>query len=249
MRKRAAAAAPLSDEAVRELWAQFRTSRAPALRACLIERYLRLAHVAAARFFRLRRNNTVSFPDYLQYARLGLVEAIDGFDPLREASFETYSSYRIRGAMLNGLARESELAAQRTFWRTRLDERVHSHGPPQTSVGDSELEELTRRVAGLATGFLPDGHHEDMVDETPHANPHTALELAQLSDAVDKLPSRERVLIRRHYFEHCEFRVIARELTLTPGRVSQLHTQALGRIRELLEKSPDPDGARPTDPI
>ena len=122
MRKRAAAAAPLSDEAVRELWAQFRKSRAPAL-------------------------------------RVRLVEAIDGFGPSRQASFETYSSYRIRGAMLNGLARESELAAQRTFWRTRLEERVDSHGAPQASAGNCELEDLT----------------------------HTAVELAQLSDAVDQV--------------------------------------------------------------
>jgi DNA-directed RNA polymerase specialized sigma subunit len=42
-------------------------------------------------------------------------------------------------------------------------------------------------------------------------------------------------VIRRHYFDHREFRVIARELTVTPGRVSQLHAQALGHIRELLD--------------
>jgi RNA polymerase sigma factor for flagellar operon FliA len=211
-------AEPLSPEAVKELWARFIESRSPLLRARLIECYLGLAHVAAAKFFRLRSDHAVSFSDYLQYARLGLVEAIDGFDPTREASFETYSSYRIRGAMLNGLARESEVAAQRTFWRTRLEERVEQLGPPQ-SADDRELEELARVLE----------------DEAPHSNPHTATELAQLREAVDKLPDRERLVIRRHYFDHREFRVIARELTLTPGRVSQLHAQALGHIRLLLD--------------
>ena len=107
MRHRVPAAEPLSDEAVKELWAQFIESRSPALRARLIECYLRLAHVAAAKFFRLRAGSRRVIFGLLQYARLGLVEAIDGFDPDARGLFETYSSYRIRGAMLNGLrARE-----------------------------------------------------------------------------------------------------------------------------------------------
>ncbi len=234
--RRVTDAEPLSEQEIEDLWARFIESRSPALRAQLIERYLRLAHLAAARFFRIRRHLAVSFSDYLQYARLGLVEAIDGFDPRREASFETYSSYRIRGAMLNGLARESEAAAQRTFWRTRLEERVDQLGPPLSLAADSELEEIARMLDGLAAGsYFPDD--DDLIDEAPHSNPDTATELAQLREAVEKLPDRERLVIRRHYFDHREFRVIARELTVTPGRVSQLHAQALGHIRRLLDDS------------
>lgn len=228
------ASAPLSDEALKALWAQFIESRSATLRARLIECYLRLAHVAAGKFFRMRPDHAVSFSDYLQYARLGLVEAIDGFDPTREASFETYSSYRVRGAILSGLARESEVAAQRTFWRTRLEERVEQLGPPQSLDAERELEEITRMLEGLATSYFTD-ERDDLVDDAPHSNPHAATELAQLREAVEKLPARERLVIRRHYFDHREFRVIARELTVTPGRVSQLHAQALGHIRELLD--------------
>jgi RNA polymerase sigma factor for flagellar operon FliA len=240
MRNRAAPAAPLPEEAVRQLWTQFAQSRAPKLRVRLIERYLRLAHVAAAKFYRQRPDNAVSFSDYLQYARLGLVEAIDGFDPSREASFETYSSYRIRGAMLNGLARESEIAAQRTFWRTRLEERVDLLGAVPTSEGEAELEELARMLSRLGGGSVPEWADEDMIDETLNANPYAAAELAQLREAVEKLPGREKQLIRRHYFDHCEFRVIAVELTVSPGRVSQLHTQALLRIREWMDGGTEP---------
>jgi RNA polymerase sigma factor FliA len=230
---------PSPEEAVKALWAHFIDSRSPALRAKLIECYLRLAHLAAAKFFKLRSDPAVSFSDYLQYARLGLVEAIDGFDPTREASFETYSSYRIRGAMLNGLARESEVAAQRTFWRTRLEERVEQLGTPQDD--DGELVEITRMLAGLASSYFTEDR-DDPVDEAPRSNPHAATELAQLREVVEKLPARERLVIRRHYFDHREFRVIARELTVTPGRVSQLHAQALGHIRLLLDVPAAPGG-------
>ena len=234
MRRRVTGDEPLSEEAVKALWARFIEARSPVLRVQLIECYLALAHVAAAKFFRLRADHAVSFSDYLQYARLGLVEAVDGFDPTREASFETYSSYRIRGAMLNGLSRESEMAAQRTFWRTRLEERVEQLGPPQSVDAERELEELTRMLEGLAGSYFSE-ERDDRVDDAPHSNPHTATELAQLREAVEKLPDRERLVIRRHYFDHREFRVIARELTVTPGRVSQLHAQALGHIRLLLD--------------
>src|SRR5262245_61224008 len=114
----------LADEPARALWERFVESRELHLRGRLIQRYLPLARSTAARFYRLRSDDSVQFEDYLQYARMGLVEAIDDYDPAREASFETYSSYRIRGAVLNGLGRESEIAAQRNFWRTRSQERA-----------------------------------------------------------------------------------------------------------------------------
>jgi RNA polymerase sigma factor for flagellar operon FliA len=220
----------LSEEAVRALWTRFTQSRALQLRGRLIERYLPLARAAAARYYRLRSDDSVAFEDYLQYARIGLVEAIDDYDPGREASFETYSSYRIRGAVLNGLGRESEIAAQRNFWRTRLQEREDPPAEPAP-----EVEEVENSVA---LGFMLEHEGEDVADEALQANPHAAVEhvelLTLIGTLLEKLPPRERELIRRHYFEQCEFRVIASELALTPGRVSQLHAQALLRIRQLL---------------
>jgi RNA polymerase sigma factor FliA len=209
----------LTDDADRTLWERFTESRALHLRGLLIERYLPLARNAAARYYRLRADDSVPFEDFLQYARIGLVEAIDDYDPGREASFETYSSYRIRGAMLNGLGRESEVAAQRNFWRARSQDRTEL----LPAVQDSEDVEY---------------EGDDLADEAVQANPHAAVEQVELLTLIgvllEKLPERERELIRRHYFEQCEFRVIAHELALSPGRVSQLHAQALLRIRQLL---------------
>jgi RNA polymerase sigma factor FliA len=227
-----------SDEAVRALWARFTESREVALRGRLIERYLPLARSTAARFYRMRSDDSVPFEDYLQYARIGLVEAIDDYDPGREASFETYSSYRIRGAVLNGLGRESEVAAQRNFWRTRTQERADAlpAGESLPIADDAE-----------AIGFVLEHDRDDVADEAVQANPHAAVEQVELfalvGVALEKLPARERELIRRHYFEQCELRVIANDLAVTPGRVSQLHAQALVRIRELLHGPGEPQGS------
>jgi RNA polymerase sigma factor FliA len=218
------------------LWAQFAHSRDPAIRDQLIEQYMPLARTVAARIFRLRLDTAVPFSDYLQYARVGLIEAVDRYDPAREASFETFSGYRIRGAVLNGLGKETELAAQRTFWRVRTQERMDSLKPGAFRGGDSDLDDIVQLTIGLALGILIEsGADEGPADSSVSANPYAGAELAELRrivrGAVDALPPRERDLVSRHYFAQCEFQAIAEEMGVTKGRVSQLHSQALQRIR------------------
>src|SRR5262245_55939797 len=99
----------------RARWLEYARTRSTALRAELVERYLEHAKTIAAKHFQRRADNSVPFADYLQYARIGLVESVDHYDPGRAVPFEAFSSYRIKGAILNGLASESELAAQRAF--------------------------------------------------------------------------------------------------------------------------------------
>lgn len=242
-----------AEESLRALWKRFAATRDLDLRARLIERYLPLARATALRYYRLRADDSVAFEDYLQYARIGLVEAIDDYDPAREASFETYSSYRIRGALLNGLGRESESAAQRRFWRTRAQERLAplSIGAAMQVCSEAQLSsdwnDLFERSGSDPTGLETSGSSvtleqvlDGAADETIEANPHEAAEHAELSrllhEAIDKLPARERALMRGHYLEQREFRQIAIDLALTPGRVSQLHARALVRIRRMLRE-------------
>jgi RNA polymerase sigma factor FliA len=191
-------------EALPTLWGTYRVSGDPHSREQLIEHYLPLARRTAARYFRFRADDSVPFEDYLQYARVGLVEAIDGFDPEREASFETYSSYRIRGAVLNGLGHATEITAQRSFWRTRRQERMESLKQDASSAGAEDLETFARLTVGLALGFLLEPGAEEAADDAVHANPYAATELEQfrklVRGAVERLPPRERQIIRRHYF-------------------------------------------------
>lgn len=205
----------------------------------LIAHYLPLARIWAAKLYRARLDDSVPFDDYLQYARLGLVEAIDRFDPGRQASFETFSSYRIRGAVLNGLGRESELAAQRAQWTAVARERVDSLHPEADRV-TADLEDLAQLTVGLALGLLLDEESEPS-DPSVAANPYSATELADLRGVVrrlvDRLPDREREIIRQHYFHEREFQLVAQDLGVTKGRVSQLHSQALVRIATLLDQA------------
>jgi RNA polymerase sigma factor for flagellar operon FliA len=237
---------PAEDEMDRARWREFASTRTATLRSELIQRYIGLAKISAARLYQRRVDNSVPFADYLQYARVGLVEAIDHYDPGREVPFEAFSSYRIKGAVLNGLESESELAAQRAFWSRRARDRFESLKSHETQ-GDrrASLEELVSLTVGLALSHVIEHDEGEVIDESLAANPYAVTELAQLRRAVHSLlpalPERERELIRRHYEEHVEFQQIAAEWGVTKGRVSQLHAQALQRLRQMLGMKPKVD--------
>lgn len=237
---------PADAERDRARWLEFARSRSPELRNELVQRYAGLARMMAARLYQKRADNSVQFADYLQYARVGLVEAIDHFDIAREVPFEAYSSFRIKGAILNGLEGESELAAQRAFWSRRARDRFDSIRQ-QAVRGDrrASLEELVSLTVGLALSHLLESDEGEPVDDSLAANPYASAELAQLRRRVrallPALPPRERELIQRHYEEQVEFQAIAAEWGLTKGRVSQLHAQALQRLRTLLGQKPKLD--------
>jgi RNA polymerase sigma factor for flagellar operon FliA len=234
---------PESTPAVSTLWESFGKWRDAQTRLQLVEHYLPLAKIIAARMYGARIDQSIAFDDYLQYARVGLMESVDRFDASRGSSFESYATHRIRGAILNGFGNESEAAAQRHFWRTRMTDRMQSLVPSagkdaqRASLGD--LAEIT---VGIALGVMLDEDDVVAADESPQANPYAAAELAQLTHAVkalvEKLPEREREIVRGHYFEHLEFQAIAQRYAISKGRVSQLHQRALARLHELLEEHP-----------
>src|SRR5262249_7261118 len=102
-------------------------------------------------------------------------------------------------------------------------------------------------TVGLALGELLERESNEAVDESLQANPYAATELAQLRHVVgiliNRLPEREGDLIRQHYHRQRDFQAIARDLHLSKGRISQLHAQALARIRKALTEPIELDRA------
>jgi RNA polymerase sigma factor for flagellar operon FliA len=200
-----------------------------------------MTHRIAAGIYRRRVNNTVGFEDYLQLGRVGLLEAIDRYDPAREASFATFANYRIRGAILNGLEKATESAAQAADRRrARMRDRTQSleHDEDRQEEGTSDpFAGMVDMTIMLAMGYvLEDDGQWNPAGAESAADPYRSLHLervrARLNLLVDALPERERLIVRCHYFEHMEFQAIAAMLEVTKGRVSQLHARALKLIRE-----------------
>lgn len=235
-------------ESLQRQWESFRQTGDRKIRARLVEHYLEFARMLAAKLYRLRADNSVSFDDYLQYARTGLVEAVDRYQP-GEVAFEAFAVYRVRGAILNGLGSESELAAQRKagFPRGLLARLESLSASPSAVSSDDAFDPWVHKVVGLAIGLMLDKGYAEPSDGSLHANPYAGVEMMylrrRLLSCLNRLPAREQDILRLHYFEHMEFQSIAESLKVTKGRVSQIHAKALDTLRQLLGESGRLDAA------
>lgn len=232
----------------RPLWAAFQRSGDLRVREQLVEAYLGYTRVMAARVYARRPNagnaqratDATEFADYLQYASVGLLEAVDRFDPRQGVLFETFAASRITGAVLTGLESASEVSRQ-----IAARKRVNGERAAALDVGADALagpEAVFARLAdtafGLAVGFALEESSMYVEEEGAYPdNTYTALELKQLRDRVTTAlgslaPSHRRVM-QLHYLQHLSFDEVASNLSLTRSRISQLHGEALHKLRGL----------------
>jgi RNA polymerase sigma factor for flagellar operon FliA len=142
---------------------------------------------------------------------------------------------------LNGLETATEQHQQIATRKRVVAERVDSlaMAVDRQAPLDTNLEAAFVRIAevavGLAVGFMLEGSgmYSDG-SESVRRDGYSSLATRQLQsalrEAVERLPERERAVVRAHYFEGRQFNAIADELALTKGRISQLHKQALERL-------------------
>jgi RNA polymerase sigma factor for flagellar operon FliA len=221
------------------LWQRLLHDRDDSVRQKLITHYLPLARKNAAILFARRPGSNLEFSDYMQWAVIGLLEAVDKYDPTQNASFATYASYRMRGAVLNGVEKTSERTAQYGFKKRIRRERLESLSKGETETPTSDLfMEMVDAAIGLALGYMLEDsgmyHHGD--ESSQHDDPYKCLEIKRLSErfrfVVEALPEKEKLVVQYHYFQGINFNVIATMLGVTKGRVSQIHSRALKLIRD-----------------
>jgi len=224
------------------LWRAWHATRDVRMRDALVLRYREFARMLAARTYSRRYARELEFGDYEQFAQIGLLEAIDRFDPSHGVRFEMYARHRIQGAILTGTESLSEsqrqISARLAARRERAQSLVEARGETPTQPSDP-LELLADVAIGLAIGFMLDDAALYVEGEPtdPSPTPYDRLELAQLRGRldrlVDELPEAERRVVRHHYYQHVPFDQIALACGLTKGRISQIHHSALRRLRRL----------------
>jgi RNA polymerase sigma factor for flagellar operon FliA len=221
------------------LWHEFVERRDPDARNRLIERYLPLCRTLAASLYARRGGVAVEFMDYLQLATVGLIEAVDRFDPGRGISFEAFAVHRIRGSVLNSLEALSETYEQSSLRKRLRQERLESLQRGWAAGKVDLFGELADVAVGFALSYMLDGSGMLWADDAQNyyrQDFYHSAEVRQLRELlgrlVDALPEQERRVIRYHYYQGLEFREIADLLGLTRGRISQIHRQALQLIKE-----------------
>jgi RNA polymerase sigma factor for flagellar operon FliA len=188
------------------------------------------------------------------YGREGLLDATRRFDASRGVPFRGYASFRVRGAILDGVRANSRLP-RRTHERLRAlgAATLASEGaaedafqPPAPGAGPTDAERalgehLAAMATAMAVGLLASTAFGDDGDRVPVAteqNPEEALGNAELMAVVTKaigdLPENEAELVRRHYLEGERFDHVAKDLGLSKSWASRLHTRAIRRLTEAL---------------
>ena len=209
-----------------------------------------------------RLPNHLELDDLIQAGMLGLLDAIEKFDPTREAQFRTYAEQRIRGAILDDL--------RATNWVPRSVRESADQISRTTVTLRAELkrqpreEEIARRLSlslrayqqklmkartipllsmeTLARSDGDDGterHPYDMIKDERGYNPQETYLLqglkSELASALDDLPERERLVLSLYYDEELNLKEIGEVLGVTESRVCQLRVQAIARLRGMLE--------------
>ncbi|MBN1612251.1 MAG: sigma-70 family RNA polymerase sigma factor [Polyangiaceae bacterium] len=207
-----------------------------------------------ARQVRRATGQSAALEELVSYGQEGLLDAARRYDPERGVPFRAYASYRVRGAILDGLRAASSLP-RRVHERLRALEasRLYSegavedvHAPVARGAGPAEAERaLSDHLAAMATAMAvglvapaAHGEHGARTTASQADSPEQAVAQAELlalvREHIAELPAEEAELVRRHYLEGERFDAVARDLGLSKSWASRLHTRAIGRLSKRL---------------
>ena len=244
---------------MQELWQEYRENRDKTVRDRLILTYAPLVKYVAGRLGSSLPAH-VDEGDLVSYGLLGLIGAIERYDPDRDIKFETYAIARIRGAIIDELraldwvprsvrsrARQIERAIgelEARLGRAPTDEEIAAKVGVTVEELDDALTDISRSSIGALDelwSVSADGDQVsllDTIEDTNVARPADVLDETEmreaLADAIARLPEREKLVVTLYYYEELTLREIGEVLGVTESRVSQLHTKAILRLRSRL---------------
>lgn len=222
----------------RDLWRRCSEGGFQRARPELVQWYSQWMRNVAYQVFMTYPCPGLEWQDYVQYASIGLLEALDHYEPGGSATFRTYAYRRVRGAIIDGVRAYGDPACLNVGDSGRWQERVEE--AEESDKGN--LEQVADTVIGLALGYMLESESMPVAD--PQQSVYGSVEKEQLlrmiDETVDTLPEREAQLLRLHYGQQIKFSGIAELLGLSRGRVSQLHHRALQRLRKKLRRHWDP---------
>jgi len=216
-----------------------------------------IKHVAHRVATRLPAN--IEMRDLINAGVLGLLDAVDKFEPERGVKFKTYAEVRIRGAILDSL-RNLDWAPRSLRKKSKDLERIYADlsqklGRPATDEEVSEamgediedFHALVEQLHGLTIGSFENvgdsedsdnyiNYYPDDGTNDPYVRFQSSELTALLGQAIDELPEKERLVLSLYYYEEFTMKEIGTLLGVNESRVSQLHTKATLRLRTRLAK-------------
>lgn len=220
----------------------------------LVDRYAPLVKKIAYHLM-ARLPSSVQVDDLIQAGMLGLLDAANHFNARQGASFETYASIRIRGAMLDDL-RRTDWAPKSVHKKSRdlakaiqqVEGRTGSHASDrevaeEMGLSMDEYYQLLNETSGsrmMSVEELGSGG-EDILERVDSQTSAPAEELQQqefrgeLIEAIEQLPEREKLIMGLYYEQELNLKEIGAVLEVSESRISQLLSQAHARLRSKLQ--------------
>jgi RNA polymerase sigma factor for flagellar operon FliA len=200
---------------------------------------------------------SVQIDDLIQAGMIGLLDAASRYDEFHGAQFETYATQRIRGAMLDEL-RAADWLPRSLRRDMRLIETAISHlqqklgrPPSETEIAEemrmplAEYQQMLQESRGAQLVYYEDFHnedHDDFFERFEFSNDADPMDLlnderfkTELVKAIENLPERERMLMGMIYEQDMNLREIGEVMGVSESRISQLHSQAVARLRSRLK--------------
>ena len=242
-----------------ELIEEFLSTRTPELREELIMRYVSLIHFVLGRLG-FNPYGGIEYDDLASQGMLGLIEAVDHYDPAFGTRMSTYATLKIRSKVLDYLrdldwlprvARQKVRSMQSAM--AELEHKLHrlptdeelaghlnmgldelSHIQVDSSRVIISLDETTNK---MGNEDAESSMHEWLMDEQQE-NPSEAYEekdmQAKLVEAIKSLPEREQMVLSLYYFEELTFKEIGKTLDISESRVCQIHGRAVVSLQSLM---------------
>ena len=239
-----------------KLWREYKINGSEQAREGLITEYAYLAKYAVDRL-NLSPSGALGYEDLVGHAVVGLIDAIEKFDPDRNVKFETYALTRIRGEVIDiirsldwtprsvrkneTVLRDAYARLEMQFKRPPTDNEVANYLDIEvvefekilTDVGQSALLSLDEMIA---SGGDILARADDEYDD-PASCAERSDQKRQLAKAIDELPEREKQVVALYYYENLTQKEIAAVLGVTESRVCQIHTKAVLRLSGKLSRT------------
>jgi len=237
-----------------KIWPEFLKHRRIEHRDKLVLAYLNLVQYIVDRMF-TARFEVIDRDDLMSAGVIGLIKAIDRFDPAQKVKFETYASIRIQGEIRDLLRANDWVPRSRRKIARNIDAAVKrlearlARKPTEDEISEfmgidrSEFQKQKNAIAPARFVSLNshtiDNSGEKTINEEKIADKEAGAAKEQelkekkaiLKRAIKSLPNNERLVMVLYYYENLTLKEIAAVMNLTESRISQLHTHAILEIR------------------
>ncbi len=207
-----------------------------------------------------RLPSNIELDDLISCGVIGLMDAIEKFDPSRDNKFKTYAEFRVRGAILDEL-RAQDWVPRSIREKAKMIERSYAKleselGRPATDeemckelgVNQEEFHDLLNKAKSVSLLNIDDSatfNRGDkkliagLMEDSRAANPFTAVSYKnsrdKIKEGIQSLPEKQRLVLSLYYYEDLNLKEIGQVLDVTESRVSQLHTQAIMKLKMKLK--------------